>query len=98
MAVRIRRVVKAVDITLAREQLDAAVAAATATHGIARTIAENVAMPLPASDTLRGLHEARAIGHFAEVPAFAEQDDVLAARGIGGAPARPPWRHAADGP
>jgi hypothetical protein len=78
---RVRRIKETVEVTLPREQVRAAVAAAAAAYGIAGAVAEG-GDAAAGQRELRGLHEARAIGDFTEVPAFAEQDHVPAARRI----------------
>jgi len=77
----VARVMQAVDPALALQHVGCAVAAATAAHGVAAAVAEagNAAAVQAA---LRGLHEARAVLHFAKVPAFAEQVDVAAGGGV----------------
>nr|GEU28482.1 hypothetical protein [Tanacetum cinerariifolium] len=70
---------QAIDPALLAGDLRAAVGRAAAAHGVARAVAEG-ADAAAVERQLRRLHEARAVGHFAEVPAFADQVDV-AARG-----------------
>jgi hypothetical protein len=83
------RVVQTAEQALSRDQRFAAVAASTAAQRIAGAVAEGRDAAV-VQRQLRRLHEARAVGDLAEIPAFADQVDVAAGGAIDRAAASAP--------
>jgi hypothetical protein len=63
---------QAIDKALALDHRLARIAGTAAAHGVAGAVAEG-ADAAAVQGQLRGLHEARAVFHLAEIPAFADQ-------------------------